>query len=88
MKIIQRYAEDSDLATVVAQGMEDAGAHVIGVTFDGMHHKYGAIIPSAKFLVWAKFDDPLTVDDIDAAITSRETIYDNKLDEHQKEALS
>lgn len=68
MKIICRHANNDLHALWTAQGMEDAGAAVISVSHNGMRHPEGALIPSSSFIVWAKYDDPVTPDLIDAAI--------------------
>jgi hypothetical protein len=52
-----------------AQGMENAGASVFSVSHDGMRQPEGALIPSSRFIVWAKYEAPLTTDEIDAAIS-------------------
>jgi hypothetical protein len=52
----------------MAQGMENAGAQVISVSHDGMHQPFGAMEPSSKFIVWAKYESPMTPEQIDVAI--------------------
>lgn len=68
-QIIVRNANNDFDALRTAQGMENAGASVFSVAHAGMHQPYGAMAPSAKFVVFAKFDDATTsYDAIDAAI--------------------
>ena len=47
--------------------MENAGAKVHGIVFNGMRHPIGAMIESAQFLVWAKYEtthtDPKLIDE-------------------------
>ena len=69
MKIIVRDANNDLEALRTAQGMENAGASVFSVSHAGMRHPQGAMIPSAKFVVWGKYDAPTTTDEIDAAIS-------------------
>lgn len=69
LKIISRHAHDSLAAFHTAQGMENAGASVFSITHDGMDQKQGALIPSSRFIVWAKYDGDVTTDAVDAAIS-------------------
>lgn len=69
LKIIVRHAQNDLDALRTAQGMENAGASVFSIAHDGMHQPYGAMIPSSKFVVWAKYDESATSPDrIDEAI--------------------
>jgi hypothetical protein len=64
-KIISRTAPNDLHAFFIAQGMEDAGAQVISISHNGQKQDYGALAPSSKFIVWARYEEPLTCDDID-----------------------
>jgi hypothetical protein len=69
LKIIVRHAQSDLEALHTAQGMENADASVFSITHDGIHQRYGAMIPSSKFVVWAKYDESITSpDQIDEAI--------------------
>ena len=67
-QIICRYANSDFDALRIAQGMENAGASVFSIAHAGMHQPHGAMIPSSKFIVWAKYEAPTTPDDIDKMI--------------------
>lgn len=67
-KIIMRHGRDDFDAFRIAQGMENAGAQVFSISPNGTHQLEGALIPCTKFIVWAKFEDPVTPDQIDAMI--------------------
>jgi len=69
MKIIARRADTDIEAFITAQSMESVGASVFSVTYDGMRSPLDRLAPDSRFLVWAKYDEPLTPDDIDAAIS-------------------
>lgn len=60
IQIIARHARSDFHAVVTAQGIVNAGASVLSVTYDGMHQPDGAMIPSSKFVVFAQFDDTTT----------------------------
>lgn len=66
--IIMRSAQDDFYALLTAQGMEKSGANVFSITHDGMQKPHGAIIPSSKFIVWAKHNNSITVEKIDEFI--------------------
>ena len=68
MEIIERSANNDFDAYRVAQGMENAGAQVFSISHNGMHQPFGALSPSSKFIVWAKFLPPVTCDSIDDEI--------------------
>lgn len=75
MKIILRHASTSLHALFVAQGMENAGSAVFSVTHDGEGYAEGLTSrpeqqPGSRFIVWAKFTDPVTCDSIDAEIVA------------------
>lgn len=69
MKIICRHADNDMEAYRIAQGMEDAGATVFSISHNGMRQLEGALIPSSRFIVWGKYEAPLTPDAIDDAIS-------------------
>jgi hypothetical protein len=69
MNIICRQAEDDFNAFLIAQGMENAGAEVFSISHNGMHQRFGAMIPSAKFIVWARYEAPVTPNGIDEMIS-------------------
>lgn len=68
MQIILREASNDLDAYRTAQGMENAGASVFSVTFAGESNCAWAVNPVPKFIVWAKYEDPITVNQIDEAI--------------------
>lgn len=63
-----RHANNDFEAMLTAQGMESAGAEVFSVTHNGMHQPYGAMVPSSKFVVWAKVVSDEFIDVVDKAI--------------------
>jgi hypothetical protein len=63
-----RSAPNDFDAMRTAQGMENAGATVISITYNGQHQPFGALEPSSKFVVWARVPDSINIDDVDAAI--------------------
>jgi hypothetical protein len=67
-KIMVRHANNDFEAMLTAQGMEEAGADVFSITHDGMHQPFGAMIPSSKFVVWAKVASDELFDEVDKAI--------------------
>ena len=69
MKIIVRHADTDTDAFLIAQSMESVGASVFSVTYNGMRSPLDRLAPGSRFLVWAKYDEPLTPDAIDAAIS-------------------
>lgn len=68
MNIICRHANNDLHALWTAQGMENAGASVISISHNGMRHPDGALIPSSSFIVWGRYEAPVTPDKIDEAI--------------------
>ena len=64
-QVILRHAESDYDALMVAQGMEDAGANVFSVAWNG---KPGTML---AFAVMGKYCDPVTVEAIDEAIERR-----------------
>lgn len=69
--VIARRADSDFEALQIAQAMEDVGASVISVSFDGTHQPYGTLAPLSKFLVWAKLNQHLSVDQVDQAISKK-----------------
>jgi len=69
MKIISRHADNDFDAFRTAQGMENAGATVFSISHNGMQQPYGAMAPSARFIVWAKVESEVMIDAVDASIT-------------------
>ncbi len=67
-QIMVRRGKDDFEALLVIQGMENAGATVISVTYDGEHQQQGAMIPCSKFTVWARVPDDIQIDDVDKSI--------------------
>ena len=67
-KIMVRKARDDFEALLTAQGMEKAGATVISIAYDGEHQLDGAMIPTSKFVVWARVPDGVQIDDVDENI--------------------
>ena len=63
-----RSAGNSFIALLTANAMESAGAEVVGVTYDGQHQLYGALVPSSRFIVFAKVMDEQQIDRVDKAI--------------------
>jgi hypothetical protein len=68
MKIIVRNADNDFDAYRIAQAMTDAGADVFSIAHNGMHQPYGAMVPSAKFIVFAKHADSISPETIDKYI--------------------
>ncbi len=48
--------------------MENAGAEVISVAYNGLHTREGAMIPCSKFTIWARVPDEIALDTVDHAI--------------------
>lgn len=67
-RIIARQADNIVEAQHVAQGMENAGASVFSVASDGYRRNVGQQRAHTCFVVWAKYDAPLTPTEIDKAI--------------------
>jgi hypothetical protein len=56
-------------ALKTAQAIEDCGATVISISYRGHEHPFGAMVPSARYNVFARFDPSITsFDQIDEAI--------------------
>ena len=70
-KIMVRKGRDDFEALLVAQGMEAAGAEVISIAYDGEHQLVGAMIPTSKFVVWARVPDSVQIDDVDESIDAK-----------------
>lgn len=76
-RIFVRDVRNSLDALRTAQAMEDCGATVISVAYDGEKQAYGALSPSSKFIVVAALPGELsdeafekTLDAIDAKAIS------------------
>ena len=65
-----RHARDDFEAMLTAQGMEKAGAEVISIAYNGEHQQQGAMIPSSRFVVFARVPDYIQMDDVDGGIDS------------------
>lgn len=68
-RIMARRADDEVEACRTAQGMELAGAIVFSITHNGMHQPLGALIPSSRFIVWAKVNGEDHINAVDKAIS-------------------
>jgi enoyl-[acyl-carrier-protein] reductase (NADH) len=68
MGIMQRHAADDFEAFLTAQAMEEAGAEVFSITFNGMHRKQGALADTARMVVWARVTDDVQITKADEAI--------------------
>lgn len=66
--IISRHAEDDFIAHQIATGMEKAGASVFSIASDGQAKYPTAMASHTRFIVFAKYEPPLTPDLIDMAI--------------------
>ena len=67
-RLISRNARDQWDAWDIAQGMENAGAAVFSISYDGQQLAPGATLPASRFIVWAWVDGNLSLDYIDAEI--------------------
>ena len=83
MKIIVRHADTDTDAFLIAQSMESVGASVFSVTYNGVRSPLGGVEPSSRFLVWAKYDEPLTTDAIDDSISK--ALYPASFGEDERE---
>jgi hypothetical protein len=63
-----RKAEDEFMALQTINAMEKAGAKVLTLTLDGYAQYEGALIPHAKYTVWAQVENDAHIDKIDEAI--------------------
>lgn len=72
MNVICRHAEDDFRALLIAQGMENAGALVFSIANNGSDQYPTALIPHTRFIVWAKYEPPLTPCEIDKFISEEE----------------
>jgi hypothetical protein len=76
--ILIRHAEDDFHAMVIAQGMTNAGAEVISVAFNGTRKGgFNGSIDISRFIVFGRFEDPLTCDEIDAGISDEKGKHPN-----------
>jgi len=69
-KIIERWASSDIDAFKIAQGMENAGATVFSITHNGMRLQNFAKVESSKFIVWGKYDYPITTGIIDEHVSA------------------
>jgi hypothetical protein len=68
MKLMNRTAESDFIAMLTAQAMEDEGAQVISITYDGSDTHPNALVPHSKFIVFARARDWAHIKRIDEAI--------------------
>jgi len=68
VKIMQRPANNDFEAFLTAQAMEDAGANVFSITFNGRHRQHGAMEDVSKMIVWAKVQSEDEIDKVDREI--------------------
>jgi hypothetical protein len=71
MIIMNRWAEDDMVATLTAQAMEDEGAQVISITYNGSAKYDHAMAPHSRYIVFARATDSAHVDRIDKAISKK-----------------
>lgn len=67
MKIFSRKVHDDLEAFKMSTFVETSGGSVFSITFDGMHRLPGAMADTARFIVWAKYEDKDFPDKVDAA---------------------
>lgn len=67
-RIMMRNADNDFDAFRIAEAMEEAGADVFSIAYNGQHQPYGALAPSSKFIVFAKVKDDEHIRKIDKAI--------------------
>jgi hypothetical protein len=70
-KILHRSAQDDYFAFLIANAMQEAGVEVFSISFNREKLRFGAMEPSARFLVWCKYpklDGDAWVTRIDTAI--------------------
>ncbi len=65
---MMRNANDDFEAFLIAQAMESVGADVFSITFNGQHQRDGALVPSSRFVVFAKVRDKAHIEKADDAI--------------------
>ena len=66
--IMVRKARYDFEALLTAQAMDGAGADIISIAYDGEHQLQGALIPTSKFVVFARVPDGVQIDYIDERI--------------------
>jgi len=69
-RIMMRNGANCFEAFLVAEGMEKAGAEIISIAYDGEHKQIGAMIPSSKFVIFARVPDDIQMDSVDESIDS------------------
>ena len=62
----------------IATAMEEAGANVFSITYDGQYKELGMELPRSRFCVWAKIESDAQIDGIDKAIDH--ALYPEKAD--------
>lgn len=71
-KILMRNARNSFEAFLTAGAMEASGADVFSIAYNGQDQPFGALIPSSRYVVFAKYESPLSEEEfcnaVDAAI--------------------
>jgi len=70
-KIMVRQGKDDFEALLVACGMENAGAEVISIAYNGKHLQQGAMQHCSKFTVWARLPEGTSIDDVDKSIDAQ-----------------
>lgn len=70
MPLMVRHADNDFFAILTANAMEDAGAVVISIAYNGQHKPFGAMEPSSRFVVFARIRDNGHIDAIDTAISA------------------
>ena len=70
--ILLRHAEDDFRALIIAQGMERAGAEVFSVSYNGQSEPNIMGFTHGRFIVWGRYEDPVTCDLIDSAIAEND----------------
>jgi hypothetical protein len=68
VKIMNRKAESDFIARLTAQAMEDEGAQVISITYNGFDTYPNAVAPHSTFIVFARAKDWAHIRRIDEAI--------------------
>ena len=66
--IMIREGGDSYETFLVAQGMENAGAEIISIAYNGEHTREGAMIPCSKFVIFARIPEDIKIDAVDNSI--------------------
>ena len=66
--VIIRQARDSFGVLLMAQAIENTGGDVFSIASNGQEQQFGALIPSTRYIVCAKFEPPITYDELDEAM--------------------